>query len=361
MSDFTPDSAIENLNVTFEDSPTFDDFLNEDVKKQLDLFTNTSFLDFEVCGILPTNVYRSMESSASSLNDTNNVKPLPVQDSSNNQNKNTNTSTSVHGSVVKEEEQLTPPSATRNPSAASLGFLDLPNLFPVSATNETSLKPQSLQQQQSYLTSNPLTSNSSASVPAVAPAAPQMTGDVNNLIFDPASLIPSSVDPVSQQQQQQQQPSQAQQPYHSLSAAVAAPEAASSRIAAPTLPTAVPLDQQKQQQSTDTTAIVNSVIDKAALEAATDAALAAAAANPSKTRRSSTSTPARTAAEEDKRRRNTAASARFRIKKKLKEQQLERSVKELSEKVVALQARLRELEMENNWLKSLIRPATTNI
>lgn len=63
---------------------------------------------------------------------------------------------------------------------------------------------------------------------------------------------------------------------------------------------------------------------------------------------------ARVAAEEDKRRRNTAASARFRVKKKMREQTLEKSVKETSEKNAALEARVTALELENQWLKNLI-------
>ncbi|KAI9714395.1 MAG: hypothetical protein M1820_000356 [Bogoriella megaspora] len=62
----------------------------------------------------------------------------------------------------------------------------------------------------------------------------------------------------------------------------------------------------------------------------------------------------RLAAEEDKRRRNTAASARFRVKKKQREQQLEKTAKEMTEKVSALEARINQLEMENKWLKGLI-------
>lgn len=62
----------------------------------------------------------------------------------------------------------------------------------------------------------------------------------------------------------------------------------------------------------------------------------------------------RLAAEEDKRRRNTAASARFRVKKKQREQALERTVKEVQEKNAKLEARLSQLEMENKWLKDLI-------
>lgn len=63
---------------------------------------------------------------------------------------------------------------------------------------------------------------------------------------------------------------------------------------------------------------------------------------------------ARVAAEEDKRRRNTAASARFRVKKKQREQALEKSAKEMSDRVSALEAKIGQLETENTWLKSLI-------
>jgi len=63
---------------------------------------------------------------------------------------------------------------------------------------------------------------------------------------------------------------------------------------------------------------------------------------------------ARLAAEEDKRRRNTAASARFRIKKKQREQALEQSAKQMSDKMAALEGRINQLETENKWLKNLI-------
>lgn len=62
----------------------------------------------------------------------------------------------------------------------------------------------------------------------------------------------------------------------------------------------------------------------------------------------------RLVAEEDKRRRNTAASARFRVKKKQREQTLERTVKEVNDKNTALEVRINQLEMENHWLKNLI-------
>ncbi|KAJ5963462.1 uncharacterized protein N7479_003338 [Penicillium vulpinum] len=59
-------------------------------------------------------------------------------------------------------------------------------------------------------------------------------------------------------------------------------------------------------------------------------------------------------AEEDKRRRNTAASARFRVKKKQREAALEQTVKETTDKNEILEARVSQLELENNWLRGLI-------
>ena len=62
----------------------------------------------------------------------------------------------------------------------------------------------------------------------------------------------------------------------------------------------------------------------------------------------------RHAAEEDKRRRNTAASARFRVKKKQREQTMERTLKDHQDKNAKLEAKVAQLEMENKWLKALI-------
>ncbi|KAL8930138.1 MAG: hypothetical protein Q9208_000755 [Pyrenodesmia sp. 3 TL-2023] len=62
----------------------------------------------------------------------------------------------------------------------------------------------------------------------------------------------------------------------------------------------------------------------------------------------------RHAAEEDKRRRNTAASARFRVKKKQREQALEKTAKELNDKTAQLEHRIEQLQTQNEWLKNLI-------
>ncbi|SCV71233.1 BQ2448_2821 [Microbotryum intermedium] len=68
----------------------------------------------------------------------------------------------------------------------------------------------------------------------------------------------------------------------------------------------------------------------------------------------------RVAVEEDKRRRNTAASARFRIKKKQREQALESTAKELRDRVAALEAEVAGLRTENGWLRGLITDKPKN-
>ncbi|KAG0168696.1 hypothetical protein DFQ28_000842 [Apophysomyces sp. BC1034] len=57
---------------------------------------------------------------------------------------------------------------------------------------------------------------------------------------------------------------------------------------------------------------------------------------------------------DDKRRRNTAASARFRVKKKMREQAMQQTACEMTDKANRLEARVQELEREIQWLKSLI-------
>ena len=59
-------------------------------------------------------------------------------------------------------------------------------------------------------------------------------------------------------------------------------------------------------------------------------------------------------AAEDKRRRNTAASARFRAKKKEREQALEKRSKELETRVNELERECEGLRRENGWLKGLV-------
>ncbi|KAI9473820.1 MAG: hypothetical protein EXX96DRAFT_528747 [Benjaminiella poitrasii] len=64
--------------------------------------------------------------------------------------------------------------------------------------------------------------------------------------------------------------------------------------------------------------------------------------------------------DEDKRRRNTAASARFRVKKKMREQAMEQSVREMSDKSERLQDRINHLEAEIKFLRSLLLNKSTN-
>ncbi|GAA6055455.1 hypothetical protein JCM3770_002835 [Rhodotorula araucariae] len=68
----------------------------------------------------------------------------------------------------------------------------------------------------------------------------------------------------------------------------------------------------------------------------------------------------RLAIEEDKRRRNTAASARFRVKKKQREQALEQTAKELKERVAILEKEVDTLRTENGWLRSLVVDKSVN-
>ncbi|KAF9270549.1 hypothetical protein L218DRAFT_1071959 [Marasmius fiardii PR-910] len=57
---------------------------------------------------------------------------------------------------------------------------------------------------------------------------------------------------------------------------------------------------------------------------------------------------------EDKRRRNTAASARFRIKKKMRNMNLEKTVSELSGRADTLEREAADLRRENGWLKEIV-------
>ncbi|KAF8584512.1 hypothetical protein K439DRAFT_1294867, partial [Ramaria rubella] len=57
---------------------------------------------------------------------------------------------------------------------------------------------------------------------------------------------------------------------------------------------------------------------------------------------------------EDKRQRNTAASARFRIKKKQKSLNLERTVSDLTSRAEELEKEATNLRRENTWLKEMV-------
>ncbi|KAF9243897.1 hypothetical protein BU15DRAFT_7434, partial [Melanogaster broomeanus] len=57
---------------------------------------------------------------------------------------------------------------------------------------------------------------------------------------------------------------------------------------------------------------------------------------------------------EDKRRRNTAASARFRIKKKQRSVNLERTVTDLTGRAEELEREAADLRRRNGWLKEIV-------
>ncbi|OUM56295.1 hypothetical protein PIROE2DRAFT_22684, partial [Piromyces sp. E2] len=52
--------------------------------------------------------------------------------------------------------------------------------------------------------------------------------------------------------------------------------------------------------------------------------------------------------------RNNAASARFRAKKKLKEQMTDLTAKEMTQKAQNLEIKVKEMELEIKWLRSLV-------
>ncbi|KAJ3531892.1 hypothetical protein NMY22_g7970 [Coprinellus aureogranulatus] len=69
----------------------------------------------------------------------------------------------------------------------------------------------------------------------------------------------------------------------------------------------------------------------------------------------------RAAIAEEKRRRNTAASARFRIKKKQKTVNLERTVSDLTGRAEDLEKEVADLRRENGWLKEIVMLKGTRI
>ncbi|KAI9657512.1 MAG: hypothetical protein M1831_004128 [Alyxoria varia] len=74
----------------------------------------------------------------------------------------------------------------------------------------------------------------------------------------------------------------------------------------------------------------------------------------SKSNKQQSATDLNVSTEEDKRRRNTAASARFRVKKKQREQAMEKTAKEMTDKVTQLEDTISELRKENSLLKGLL-------
>jgi hypothetical protein len=117
---------------------------------------------------------------------------------------------------------------------------------------------------------------------------------------------------------------------------------------------AQPFDDLPPVQTSNLYPAPSSAGSPAAPDSAASAGTKRKASSPASASNENYEDASRLAAEEDKRRRNTAASARFRVKKKQREQALERSAKEMSDKVSALEGRINQLETENKWLKNLI-------
>lgn len=148
-------------------------------------------------------------------------------------------------------------------------------------------------------------------------------------------ILPDYLIQQQQQQQQQQRSSQKQNELRLLPRIAPAPSGAKVDPLTTTPSWAM---QPTTSVSTTTTSLTTSRKRK----------------QPSSSSDSSMDAAERAAAEEDKRRRNTAASARFRMKKKLREQALEQTAKEMTSKAEALEKRVQELEMEAKWLRALV-------
>ncbi|KAK4519792.1 uncharacterized protein ATC70_010034 [Mucor velutinosus] len=122
-----------------------------------------------------------------------------------------------------------------------------------------------------------------------------------------------------------------------------------------------PIARQVLLPKPPTTNINANILSSLLATATSSSAMSVAPPSPKKT-----AAPKRTIAEvkksseeptnpdEDKRRRNTAASARFRVKKKMREQAMEQSVREMTQKSDKLQDRVNNLESEIKYLRSLL-------
>ncbi|KAI5957014.1 hypothetical protein KGF57_003388 [Candida theae] len=163
--------------------------------------------------------------------------------------------------------------------------------------------------------------------------------------------------PIQQQQQQQQQPPRHQQqshPHHTQ-------PYSSETFTRPHQPSVVNSTTSQTSNSHDFTLTANTAFVQSPNSVASTpytpsvySSAQTSSAFVSQSPSASNSLALSQSALEDKKKRNTAASARFRIKKKLKEQEMERKAKELEEKVAQLQKRLKTMEMENKCLKSII-------
>lgn len=157
--------------------------------------------------------------------------------------------------------------------------------------------------------------------------------------------------PQSQQQQQQQRPilqpvSQKPAGYQAVTSPQSTMTSTGVGTASMPPPTAGPTQEEIQAAI-----LANSQQVKKRKQSSVDVSLAS---TPAKSPEYEGGDCSIKAAEDDKRRRNTAASARFRIKKKMREQEMEKQAKDLQDKVSSLEAKILSLEMENKWLKNLV-------
>lgn len=106
--------------------------------------------------------------------------------------------------------------------------------------------------------------------------------------------------------------------------------------------------------SKSATAITNAPIDHCSLKTESPGSINGSEYSSSTVSGQLTPTMGGPSAELDKRRRSLAASARFRIKKKLKEKELEEQINQLNDMVRNFEIKIDELELENRLLKNLI-------
>ncbi|EPY51972.1 transcription factor Zip1 [Schizosaccharomyces cryophilus OY26] len=322
--DFTPNQSINNLNLELEGSPHVEEFSNDDLAEQLNMFSNPYFFDFEPVNLFPNNFYGSL--------------PQKVNSSS----------ISVPSKYPSQQELATPPKFT---ASSNVPVSAIPKQEPLEDSDISVKLPQGGNQNPYLAADNFDLLNASRVM--------QLRGK------DSASLLPLSnaTEPVlsffqSNASQNQQKipspPSLASKRASDSSSLDLSSLSAGNEGSAPST-TAAKRDSTSAQLSEFSQSDTQ---EEQSLVSVPSTPVTTSAPTIKRPKTDFSDAAIRNAAEEDKRRRNTAASARFRIKKKQKEQQLERTAKELSEKMAALEARIGELEMENTWLKGLIRPAT---
>ncbi|EPX70808.1 transcription factor Zip1 [Schizosaccharomyces octosporus yFS286] len=315
--DFTPNQCINNLNLELDDSPHVEEFSNDDLAEQLNMFSNPYFFDFEPVNLFPHNFYRSLPQDVNS-----NFTAAPAE--------------------YKTQPQQAAPSSQFTTSS-NVPVPTIPKQEPLENPKISAKVPQEDNQNPYLVTENLDLLN--------ATRVMQMPGKNSSGLFPLPNTTPFLESKASENQQKI--PTPPSFPYKR-------PSDSSLDLPISSAGNEELITSATTGKRTSTSARLPDLQQHKEQELASVPSTPVAVSAPSIKRPKTDSSDAaiRNAAEEDKRRRNTAASARFRIKKKQKEQQLERTANELSEKVISLESRIGELEMENNWLKGLIRPAT---